>query len=106
MINLNHSQGPWQVLEPEVHKPYLRIRGVNLGGRYKIANVLSSSGSEVSDNEKEEVEANARLIAVAPEMLEAIIGHCQNKSIVDLPIPFIRVLEKATNKRIEDLIRS
>ena len=67
-----HTPGPWVVLPEECDRPYIRIRGTVLGGRYKIANVLTPCYEGVHEREAEETRANARLIAAAPEMLEAL----------------------------------
>lgn len=67
-----HTQGPWALLPEECDKPYIRIRGTALGGRYKIANVLTPVYENVHAREAEETRANARLIAAAPELLEAL----------------------------------
>ena len=67
------TKGPWNLLPAEESKEYLRVRGVTLGGRYKIANVLDlqshHDGSEWCKLEREESIANAKLIACAHEML-------------------------------------
>jgi hypothetical protein len=68
-----HTKGPWQVLPPENDKPYLRIRGTRLGGRYKIANVIAQCYEGEHEREAFETEANARLITAAPDLLEALI---------------------------------
>lgn len=69
-----HTPGPWRALSEECDKPYIRIRGTKLGGRYKVANVLTPVYDGVHQREAEETRANARLIAAAPEMLEALEG--------------------------------
>lgn len=61
-----HTRGPWQVLPEEVDKPYIRIRGTVLGGRYRVANVLTPTYEGVHEREAVETRANARLIAAAP----------------------------------------
>lgn len=71
-MTTKHTPGPWEVLPGESRKPYLRVRGTCLGRLYKIANVLLGFSTEES-------KANARLIAAAPELLEAL------ESIRDLP---------------------
>lgn len=68
-----HTRGPWEVKTEECDKPYIRIRGTILGGRFKIANVLTPNHDGVHEREAEETRANARLIASAPELLEALI---------------------------------
>jgi len=67
-----HTPGPWRVLPAESDKPYLRIRGTVLGLRYKIANVIDPDYDGAHEREASETLANARLIALAPKMLEAL----------------------------------
>ena len=69
-----YTPGPWQRLPEEVDKPYIRIRGTQLGGRYKVANVMTPVYDDVHPREAEETRANAALIAAAPEMLAALIA--------------------------------
>lgn len=77
MSNSKHTPGPWTVLPEEADKDYLRIRGTRLGGRYKVANVhhLRYEGVHAVVRERDDAEsmANARLIAAAPELLEALV---------------------------------
>ena len=77
-MTANHTPGPWAVLPEEADKDYLRIRGTRLGCRYKVANVhmprLWESHYGLRDRENAESLANARLIAAAPEMLDALDG--------------------------------
>lgn len=68
-MTAKHTPGPWRILPEECDKPYIRIRGDNLGMRYKVANVLTPVYAGVSDREAVETRANARLIAAAPDML-------------------------------------
>ena len=67
-----HTPGPWVTLPEEVDKPYIRIRGTRPGGRYKVANVITPVYEGVHEREADETRANARLIAAAPELLEAL----------------------------------
>lgn len=75
-MTAKHTPGPWAVLPEEADKDYLRIRGTRLGCRYKVANVhmprLWESHDVLRDHENAESWANARLIAAAPELLEAL----------------------------------
>lgn len=66
------TPGPWEIKPEEVDRPYIRIRGTRLGGRFKVANVLSPDYDGVHHREADETRANARLIAAAPELLEAL----------------------------------
>lgn len=73
MSEFKHTPGPWQTLPEECDKPYFRIRGTMLGCRYKIANVLTPVYEGVHAREAIETRANARIIAAAPELLEALM---------------------------------
>ena len=67
-----HTKGPWQLLPEECDFPYIRVRGTSLGGRFKIANVLTPVYDGAGEREAKETLANARLIAAAPELLAAL----------------------------------
>ena len=68
MGEMKPTPGPWTVLPEEDDRDYIRIRGVRLGERYKIANVhmpkLMTTDS-LREREDAESRANARLIAEA-----------------------------------------
>ena len=72
MTQFKGTPGPWEIKPEEVDRPYIRIRGTRLGGRFKVANVLSPDYDGVHHREADETRANARLIAAAPELLEAL----------------------------------
>lgn len=72
MAQFKGTPGPWEIKPEEVDRPYIRIRGTRLGGRFKVANVLSPDYDGVHHREADETRANARLIAAAPELLEAL----------------------------------
>ena len=59
---MKHTSTPWQVLPEEHDKPYVRIRGTQLGCRYKIANVHAVTYEGASEREAEETRANAKRI--------------------------------------------
>jgi len=67
---MKHTRGPWAILPEEVDRQYIRVRGTVLGGRYKIANVVTPTYDGVCEREAQETRANARLIAAAPDLLE------------------------------------
>lgn len=69
---MKYTPGPWAVLPEEVDKDYIRIRGTQLGTRYKIANVVTPTYPGIHEREAEETRANARLIAAAPELFEML----------------------------------
>lgn len=73
MREFKGTPGPWEIKPEEVDRPYIRIRGTQWGGRFKIANVLSPNYDGVHHREANETRANARLIAAAPELLAALI---------------------------------
>lgn len=72
MKEFKGTPGPWEIKQEEVDRPYIRIRGTRLGGRFKVANVLSPDYDGVHHREVDETRANARLIAAAPELLKAL----------------------------------
>lgn len=72
MTQFKGTPGPWEIKPEEVDRPYIRIRGTQWGGRFKVANVLSPDYDGVHHREADETRANARLIAAAPELLEAL----------------------------------
>jgi len=59
---MKHTSTPWQVLPEEHDKPYIRIRGTQLGCRYKVANVHAVLYDGASEREAEETRANAKRI--------------------------------------------
>lgn len=69
---MSFTKGPWEVKPEEFNRPYIRIRGTALGGKYKIANVLGLSKDGELYGDDEETRANAHLIAAAPELYEAL----------------------------------
>lgn len=77
-MSTKHTRGPWTVLPEEVDRDYIRVRGTRLGERYKVANVLTPTGEGVPAREADETRANARLIAAAPDLLDALEGLCRN----------------------------
>ena len=105
-MTANHTPGPWTVLPEEADKDYLRIRGTRLGARYKVANVhmprLWESNYVLRDRENAESQANARLIAAAPELLEALqkmLPELRGLSIVsDTAAEMLREAEAAIAK--------
>lgn len=76
MNEFKGTPGPWEIKPEEVDRSYIRIRGTRLGGRFKVANVLSPDYDGVHNREADETRANARLIAAAPELLEALQIIC------------------------------
>lgn len=68
------TDGYWTDLPEEVDKDYIRIRGTNLGGRYKIANVLTPVYPGVHEREARQTRANAKWIAaMCPK---TVLGLC------------------------------
>jgi len=66
------TKGPWQMMPEECGKDYIRIRGTVLGGRYKVANVITPMYPGADDRELAETRANAAMIAAAPDLYEAL----------------------------------
>jgi hypothetical protein len=60
------------MLPEECDRPYIRIRGTAIGGRYKIANVLTPNYNGVHPREAQETRANARRIVACVNACEGI----------------------------------
>lgn len=75
-MKTKYTPAPWTALPSEDGKDYIRIRGIKLGVRYKIANVLAPVYKEELEYEDEESQADALLIAAAPDLLEALKELC------------------------------
>ena len=78
MSNTKHTPAPWRVKHSE-SKSAFNVIGTVLGGKYKIARCpylvledMTESSASINEREKNEAEANARLIASAPSLLEAL----------------------------------
>ena len=65
--NATHTPGPW-VVHPTTHHPAVRSVGTSDTGPRRICTVGSMNGNPVDKK-------NARLIAGAPEMLEALKAY-------------------------------
>ena len=67
-VNTNHTPGPWEVIEaPEGTRTFFRVQS---GGGLPIARVshyIADDGEYIDGGE-----ANARLIAAAPDLLDAL----------------------------------
>jgi hypothetical protein len=72
MKEAKHTPAPWQILPEECDRPYIRIRGIALGTRYKIANVLTPNHDGVHPREAQETRANARRIVACVNACEGI----------------------------------
>lgn len=72
MKEFKGTKGPWEVYPEEVDKPYIRIRGTQLGQRFKVSSVITPVYEGVLEREAKETRANAHLIAAAPDLLEAL----------------------------------
>lgn len=81
------------MLPEECDKPYIRVRGTALGCRYKVANVVLTTYHKVQTDEAQETRANARLIAAAPDLLDAL------QCVLDLYVPTKDVNSIATAAR-------
>ena len=75
MTMTKHTQGPWRVVE-EPHQKMISNWGIQIGSHkisffpyvYQYADIEKTCGGYVTD---QEMHANARLIAAAPDLLES-----------------------------------
>lgn len=76
MTQFKGTPGPWKCLREEVNNHYIRISSTKVGERFAVANVLIPLYDDVREREAKETRANAKLIAAAPELLEALQIIC------------------------------
>jgi hypothetical protein len=99
MSKLQHTPGPWKACERGDYSDFDKQSQIIIGDEMRICAVHSYDI---------EGEANARLIAAAPDMLEALISVYQ--IYIDRDIccdnEFIKsVIEKATGMSIEEILK-
>jgi len=112
-MKLKHTPGKWVIMPEEVGRDYIRIRGSALGKKYKIANVLHAGDifNNLYEKETEEVRANARLIAAAPDMLDVLIVEMKNNFILPVENRIFNLdkikqsIESATGLSIEEVLK-
>ena len=89
-----HTQGPWTI-----HQDYARsIIGAD---GTSVAGVTSNKGvPPIKRPSEAEWEANARLIAAAPDMLEVLefVMRCDEKGFVDLKLGLHNRIQNAISK--------
>jgi hypothetical protein len=116
MSKLQHTPGPWLINEsddytilirapwsenvkPEIHDGYGSYLGIHIcETRHQGDNPCVSKKTAL---------ANARLIAAAPEMLEALIFEAKisQNDICGISIRLIKIIEKATGMSIEEILK-
>jgi hypothetical protein len=112
---LKHTPGPWEIIDHEEHSCFSILRGPKLNhyGR----NVFCTHAIDITDEMREIQLADARLIAVAPEMLECLIRNYQDvlklnkflSSQMHHPYSLMEneiknIIEKATGMKIKEII--
>jgi hypothetical protein len=71
---MKHTKGEWAYKHSE-SKDAFNVIGTALGGKYKIARCpyhVIKYAPELNKRDKQEAEANAKLIAAAPDMFNAL----------------------------------
>ena len=91
---MKHTQGNWELKQ---HSQFANYKDIVVDGKC----ILSIANQRATD---EEAEANAKLIAAAPELLEALqlllkASYRSAESIIETPVEVMarKAIEKATN---------
>lgn len=74
MAEFKGTKGKWEI-KHSFSKDAFNIIGTVLGGKYKVARVpylVDEDFPEISDRNKNEAHADAKLIAASPELLESL----------------------------------
>lgn len=76
---MNYTKGPWNVRHSE-SKTAFNVIGTVPGCKYKIARCpyIITAIEELDKREKDEAEANAKLIAAAPDMLQVLTNFIED----------------------------
>ena len=99
-METKHTPGPW-ILHPTAHHPAVRSIGTPDTGPRRICTVGTMNGNPVD-------KANARLIAAAPELLEAAIelkDVCNRPSAARTRAEAWRKLDKAIAKALQPNVK-
>jgi hypothetical protein len=99
MSKLQHTPGPWKYTVSKIHHRH-QISDSKCGGQICL---MWNRGKDIT-------EANARLIAAAPDMLEALIwfvrrvrnGEVHSKRTY---ARYVEIIEKATGMSIEEILK-
>lgn len=105
MSEFKGTPGPWKILPEEFDKPYIRIRGTQMGKRYKIANILSPVYDGMTEREAEETRANARIVVVAPEMLKTLqlVLQLQTRGFIVLGDHYTSIINDVVKKALGEV---
>ena len=117
-MELLSTPGPWEIIQYGHAIICSKILGITKGedfnievARFMVAN---------TPDKREECKANAKLIAAAPEMLDALIEsrnlvcrlcirlnpqHKNCTSCDEVESGFDKIIEKATGQKIEDILK-
>lgn len=97
---MKHTQGEWEI-EPRQTDLEVTIKCEDV----RICEVKSFSGSVFNDPETKEANANAKLIAAAPDLLEALHAMLSRFESTDIGYPKAdhvkQLAEKAIKKATE-----
>lgn len=99
---MKHTPGPWTASHRKTQKPGASICGVFWDSNADWSKWDWVIVAEGRDDWTNDVEANARLIAAAPELLEALVGlyeHTRNNhQIAGLNAMALKAIEKAIGR--------
>lgn len=100
MLNLKHSPGPWEATKGHIGS---KIADFVRTDKKFYDGMHIHNGEKVFGISTPESEANARLIAAAPEMLETLIKLYKGDDMFKGTLQ--NLIEKATGLPIEEIIK-
>ncbi len=80
-MTTRHTPAPWVLkIRPAEHDDNVTVAEIEVNGKYRGGIARLQSAEHIDGIAKDELIANARLIAAAPEMLDAL------KGMIDAPL--------------------
>lgn len=97
-MNTEHTKGPWHAAGQAVYSDRVYIAQCFDDGSKELPEYAGAIGNERVPDNGREAQANARLIAAAPELLAALEACLESGQLTPLTPNVIRMTRAAINK--------